>query len=261
MAKQRECEIYGIYDPRTGCLCYIGKCTIGVATRFRIHVKQLKDGKHHNPRLQCLFNKLAREDAGSLSCKVLETCEADSLSDREIWWIADARTKGIDIFNVTDGGGSLGHTFSEERRRKISESKRGKKQEWSEEGKASFVAKHKLRRLTEAQKNAISQRMKGSEMAKRSAERLARYSSEVRKGSTLSESHKKAMREAKQRPGTKAVGNSIGVSKLVEAQVRALWADYKSGMGCRRLAKKYGIAISSTHSIVTRKTWKHLGLL
>lgn len=56
----------------------------------------------------------------------------------------------------------------------------------------------------------------------------------------------------------RAKGEQTGAAKFTEAQVLGIRQIHRDGMGTYRLAKFYGVQLSTIQRIVTRKTWKHL---
>jgi hypothetical protein len=110
--------IYGLVDPRTRLIRYVGKSTSGLR-RPRRHRRECA-GKTHRERwiaqLRC---------AGlDYEIAVLEVSPAD-LALAERWWIAFGRASGWPLTNLTDGGdGAPGRVISEETAAKRSASLR-----------------------------------------------------------------------------------------------------------------------------------------
>jgi hypothetical protein len=102
--------IYAAIDPRNGRFCYIGQTRSDLhtlnpcSTRFSKHRKDLERGKHDNPRLQNLHNKLVREGRGQITWTILEVCPVDLMGQREMEHIAACRARGLDLCNMTAGG-------------------------------------------------------------------------------------------------------------------------------------------------------------
>lgn len=116
--------IYGLCDPRTGELRYIGKSSSGL-TRPRVHFRNdrtLNDGSHvHNWCKSILAIGLEPEIV------VLEQYEStESLRDAEIRLIAFFRKMGYRLANLTAGGDGLnGFRHSQSTREKLSRSRTG----------------------------------------------------------------------------------------------------------------------------------------
>ena len=119
--------VYGLIDPRTNELRYIGKSTSGIE-RPSQHLKpRIYNG---SLRKTYLYNWVRSVVSAGFSPKivVLEECEKkEMLIDREIWHIDHWKKLGCNLTNATIGGeGCLGRKWSEEQKRKFSESKCGK---------------------------------------------------------------------------------------------------------------------------------------
>ena len=111
--------IYGLIDPRTRLVRYVGKSTNGM--------RRPKD--HRQPsrvRLQthvaCWVRSLLAQGL-DYEIVVLETCTAEApLFDSERWWVAFGRACGWPLTNLTDGGdGSSGAKRSEANREQMRE--------------------------------------------------------------------------------------------------------------------------------------------
>jgi hypothetical protein len=63
------------------------------------------------------------------------------------------------------------------------------------------------------------------------------------------------------KPHRIARGEGHGLSKLTEAQVRAIWDDYHAGAKIRDLAKKHGCSFCAVQCITSGQTWTHLNLI
>lgn len=120
-----NCFIYGLYDPRTGEIRYVGKTTLGM---YR--------PKRHGTSWMLVHNKTHRTNwIKSLIANgirygiiVLEYCEESMISSRERDWIAWGRNLGWRLTNHTDGGeGVSGYHFNDEQKKLIGSYHRGKK--------------------------------------------------------------------------------------------------------------------------------------
>lgn len=104
--------IYGLIDPRTLLIRYIGKSTSGL-TRPKGHrcPSNLKDTTHRSNWIRSLHAK-----GLCYVITILETCSsADALAAAECWWIAFGRSCDWPLTNITDGGeGSRGRVVSAE---------------------------------------------------------------------------------------------------------------------------------------------------
>lgn len=119
--------IYGLVDPRSGDVRYIGKSTSGMK-RPKYHARPQHVAKaphtHKNRWLQKLLNEGLRP-----GLRVLEEFEAAAdIADGECFWIAQG--KGLDwpLTNLAKGGvGPLGHVVTPEVRARISAALTGRK--------------------------------------------------------------------------------------------------------------------------------------
>lgn len=129
--------IYGLIDPRTNELRYVGK-TIDIADRMSRHIRKAKAGcvRHCRRWIAGLLESgLVPEIA------VLEISLSHLASDAEKFWIASMRLAGCRLTNLTDGGDgqSIGYRASPESRLKqsIAEKARGG---WSLAHRAAHAA-------------------------------------------------------------------------------------------------------------------------
>lgn len=90
--------IYGLQDPRTGGVCYIGKTT-SVNRRLKQHLAC--EGAN-----AARVAWIAELEAQGLAPEVLilEECDMETWQAAEIAWIAKGRALGWPLLNITDGG-------------------------------------------------------------------------------------------------------------------------------------------------------------
>lgn len=149
MTFPRSC-IYGLTDPRTGEVRYIGKTERGIR-RVREHFIYLaKDCTYKGNWLRLLAAAGVRATA-----VVLEEVEPAHLNNAERSWIAYGKEQGWSLTNLTDGGdGVSGRQLSEEHRAKIAEAHRGRR--LTEAHRASISKANTGRRLTELSREKIA---------------------------------------------------------------------------------------------------------
>lgn len=113
--------IYGLIDPRTQQLSYVGLSSRGLV-RLRDHIKlsQLRNGHTHRDN----WLKALRRDGLEPETVVLEeVISRDALNDAEVFWISYMRFIGCDLTNHTrGGGGAFGRKLSKKSRLKMSRS-------------------------------------------------------------------------------------------------------------------------------------------
>lgn len=115
--------IYIISGLRRSSSLYVGQ-SIHPQRRWGIHLNQLRQGTHHNVRLQRSFDKHGEDDFAWLE---VERCLAQSLTEREQAWIDTLRSGGCNVVNVGDANSpSRGKKATELSRLKMSLAQKGK---------------------------------------------------------------------------------------------------------------------------------------
>lgn len=98
---------------------YIGQ-SVNIKSRWSKHISELNNQKHFNDYLQKSWNKYGSEN---FKFYVLEYCESEKLDEREIYYINLYATMNRDVgYNLKSGGQETANTYSEETRKKLSES-------------------------------------------------------------------------------------------------------------------------------------------
>lgn len=97
MSDNTKAAIYGLIDPRSGMIRYIGKAN-NPAKRFASHVR---DSIRRNTPVYAWFRKLAGLGMQP-EMLVLSECEDWQAEERRL--ISSARTRGYDLLNVAEGG-------------------------------------------------------------------------------------------------------------------------------------------------------------
>lgn len=124
-ASRPQCFIYGLIDPRTEEIRYVGKTTRGLY-RVLAHGKSIGVTKEKHTHKYRWIRSL-RELGLSYGWTILEIIEDVFLiDDRERFWIAHGREVGWPLTNATDGGEGARH--SPEVLARMAAKKRGKKQ-------------------------------------------------------------------------------------------------------------------------------------
>lgn len=93
--------IYGLEDPRTGEIRYVGKTVQKLSKRIESHCtpSKLAARTHKNSWLKNLRNEGLKPEA-----VVIQVLPEADLSTAEIYWISTLRDRGFDLTNGTDGG-------------------------------------------------------------------------------------------------------------------------------------------------------------
>lgn len=100
MAKVNAITIYGLLDPRTAKVRYVGK-TNDPKRRLSQHIKG-RDDQRMTP-VRTWVKALARRGIEPRMIEI-ELCEPAQWEDRERYWIRYFRDGGHDILNMADGG-------------------------------------------------------------------------------------------------------------------------------------------------------------
>lgn len=178
--------IYGLEDPRTSQIRYIGKSTSGLKRPSEHGRKNRSSGKCKN-WIKSLQNK-----GMTFKIKILEVLEEETLlnaSERK--WIAIGRELNWPLTNMTDGGeGASGCVKSPETRLKLSKS--------ATERQSSFEVREKARQkalghpVDEETRKKISLKLSGRKLSKTHLENIQRSL----KGRVFSEDHKAKLSKA-----------------------------------------------------------------
>ena len=133
-------HIYGLIDPRTNELRYVGK-TRDPASRLREHLLscKLRRKTHCNHWLRSVMDDGARPEIF-----VLEDVPSDRWEEAEQFWIGYARMLGADLTNHTLGGYGA-NNWPQALRRQRGEALRGRKREFSPEHRAKIAAINRAR--------------------------------------------------------------------------------------------------------------------
>lgn len=84
-----QVEIYGLTDPVSGDICYVGRST-NSSSRLRQHIAEAKCSPHCNPRkTQWLLKLLSSNQEPGLV--ILEVCSRGMVEEREAHWILHFR--------------------------------------------------------------------------------------------------------------------------------------------------------------------------
>lgn len=122
--------VYGLIDPRTSLIRYVGKSETGLARPGQHRTpSSLRDETYKNHWLRELFALTL-----DYQIVILQASSIDAVCDDECWWIFYGRVSGWPLTNATDGGdGTRGRVYSQETRAKIGASSRGRV--WSNESR------------------------------------------------------------------------------------------------------------------------------
>lgn len=121
-------KLYGLFDPKTGALRYIGKTGLLLRVRLNCHVSKAKKGRNH------LHNWIRK--VGRPVIELLEEVEGSG-SEAEVQMIAFARLMKTPLVNYTAGGeaGAVGYKHTDEARLRMRLAKLGKRQSEEHRGR------------------------------------------------------------------------------------------------------------------------------
>lgn len=107
---QKLHKVYGLTDPRTGEVKYIGK-SVNPIHRLAVHLHYAAKGGHtHAFRwMKGLLDQGLKPGLVILEEGIPET----EVDDRECWWIAEGEERGWRLTNMTDGGDGGHHKYPE----------------------------------------------------------------------------------------------------------------------------------------------------
>jgi group I intron endonuclease len=178
--------IYGIYDPDTPKIIrYVGKTKKSIKKRLSEHIYF---SKKNLKRPLNLWIKKILNDNRLPEIMVIEETNDKEWAKRETFWIKKYK-KTNNLLNLTDGGESnLNYVCSEETRKKISESNKGKAGYW------------KGKKMTDEHKQKIGK----SGLGKKRSDETKKNISNSLKGKKLSESHKLKLSEKSPNKGKPA---------------------------------------------------------
>lgn len=153
-----------------------GKKYVGQATDLKD--RQSRWNNLNQPYAGPLINRArAKYGLDAFGFEILKECEDEELNYWEMYYIKELNTKTPNGYNLTDGGGGhRGYVPSEETKRKISESNKGKK--LSEEAKIKISVTLTEKPRSEETKRKISVTLTG----KPRSEEAKRKISEAKKG-------------------------------------------------------------------------------
>lgn len=184
--------VYRITNTVNG-MFYIGS-SIDVKNRWWQHLKELRNGKHHNDKLKKAFKKYGEDQ---FVFEVIEECSVEELRTREQEWILKSgctkRTIGYNLTDCVDSP-NRGKKMSKEACKRMSEAGKGKKKPWTEERRAAAREAWKERRLT-----PVTAEARANQSAARKGKPRPASFIEKMTGRKNTEEAKQRMREAAQR--------------------------------------------------------------
>lgn len=152
--------IYGLLDPRTKELRYIGKTTTTLRDRLNKHMTEARS-KSKNYHKLFWIRALIEEQLRPEIIEIEEVLDIGVLDDRERYWIAYYRSMGANLVNLTEGGDGA-KEVTKETRAKLSAASKGKPKTPEHRAKIG-AARRGIKRppLSEEWRTNISNGLKG----------------------------------------------------------------------------------------------------
>jgi transposase len=236
-------EIYELLDPANGACRYVGQSR-NAKKRYEWHLTAA--GRGNVGYVYNWIRALLRTGAKPV-LRVVCSCSEQDADREEMRWIAARKAEGARLTNGTDGGGGIrgwrhsaetraligakhaGKVVSTETRARISDAKR-RAPPPSIETRLRMSIASRGRKMSEANKEASSLRMRGNQHA-RGAKRSA---------ATIAKMKVSASRKA---------------AKFTDAEVVEIRASVAAGVTQRSLAAKLGVSCACISRIVNKKTY------
>lgn len=276
--------VYGLCDPRTNELRYVGKTELKLSMRLRGHLS--RKGTERPTRRSCWIKSLLLRGLKPDAFVIEEVAKVD-MNDAEEFWIAYFRSIGADLTNGTKGGdgGATRKGFKlephvlkartegkakwlangEKPNYQLSDSGRRRISEWmasrviSEETRRQMSVSAKVRSLSEEGqanlKNARSRRKHGPRPwagAKISAGKKGVFTERMK-------AQIARLNAMPRLPTSQETKEKIrrSIAKLDWCKVRELRARWAAGERNKaRLGREYGISPRNVRAIVLNETWK-----
>ena len=240
---------------------YIGSA-INVTSRWSDHLKNLRGGRHHSPKLQHAWNKYGE---GNFILEVLEkVTDENMLIAREQYWL-DTKQSYDDLYGYNicrTAGNRLGMSHTEETKALISKKKKGVKVDPVEaerlttlrtgmknsdehNQKISLGNSGKVR--TVEVKDRISKTLTGRVQPQATIEKRA----EKLRGKVRTEEQRERYRQSK-------LGSKAPKAKLNESQVIEIYNRLALGETGTSLAKEYSVSPATISEIKSGRRWGHL---
>lgn len=233
MSQRKICGVYKITHIASG------KSYIGISKDVNRRWAQHKSFINTNSRKNAIYSAIRKHGVEAFSWQIIEQCDIDELEVRECHWIAvfDTFRNG---YNLT-AGGEYNKVFSDETRKKMSESHKGKKQsnELIEKRTVKGV-KHFTygKPRPEETRRKISESLKGKQ-----------HSEQTKLKMSASQSGKKLTDEAKMKISLKNTGKKRSVETL-----KKLSESHKGKQQSQETKQKRSEALKRFHALKKLET-------
>lgn len=243
--------IYKIANKITGDF-YIGSA-VNYERRISVHKNHLKNGKHHNPYLQHIFNKYGIDNLSFELIKHVKLKEDLIKIEQEY---LDKLNPKYNIRTIADS--NLGIKYSEKAKQKISNSRKG--QRLKEETKIKIsntlkgrkisketILKMSNKKISEETKNKMSKNNAKYWLGKSRSPESIRKMSQSHKGKSLSELHKKSLSKSLKDKGTKEFKLISPTGELFE------------GKNISTFCREQNLSVSHISQVLNNKRSHHKG--
>jgi group I intron endonuclease len=277
MSMARVHSVYVVTHVASGKV-YVGKTSVGPATRWRKHVGDAKAGRRRCP---AFHGALAKYGADAFRWEVVASFDTEGAAlAEEARLIAALRStdrgRGYNVFADGTGGvghtvsgatraklraASLGKTYSAETRKKLSDMRRGVKRpprdpEWSR--KISEARKREISAGTRVPRFFKGQVLSPEERAKRRRPKTLTDAQRSAASARASALFGRLWAEGRMRPAPVRRGESSSSAKLTAEGVRKIREQARNGIRQADIAEEYGIGQAQVSRIVGRTRWAHI---
>lgn len=116
MREHQTVKIYGLMDPRTNEIRYVGKTAGSLVNRLRGHIKDKGSNKHKVNWIKSVLSAGTTPEIFEI-----ERVDKDNWQEAEIFWIAYFKELGAKLTNATAGGDGLSsESWTPEMRQRVS---------------------------------------------------------------------------------------------------------------------------------------------
>lgn len=261
METKKVTYIYGLIDPRTDQVRYVGKSN-NPKYRFWWHTSH--DDDTHKSRW---INELKRNNLKP-ELIILEEIPHEKWVEKEQWWINHFKKVSITLTNSTDGGkgtigaspdtrlkmsrARLGIKLSDETKEKLRNINLGKKASDDTRAKLSLIGKGRPKSIEHRQKMSLIMKGKQNCLGRQVSDEtkkkmsIAATGNKGRRGQRLSQEHKDKI----------GLGHRGKKSPLSKQDVIEIRQKVTNGIKRSELAKQYNVPYDTICRVVSRKIFK-----
>lgn len=225
-------------------MIYIGS-TVNSISRWKGHIKSLREQKHHSKHLQCAWNKYSEE---SFVFEIIEeVLDKSNLIEREQYYLdiyeSYNRNKGYNICPKA-GFNTRGASFY-------------KTKEWRDKQRKAHLGKNKSQKT----RQKMSESRKGIKFSQEHKTNLSNALKDKLKGKGNPMYGKKHSNETKQKMREKAIERNTNNrnirAKLSDAKILEIRKLYPQ-IGYKKLADIYKVHFCTIRNVVKNKTYKNI---